>query len=108
MDFRDFEAYKKDIFDFEPDYLFHLGAYTSLEYCDTNPDDTYETNTLAVENAVHISNKLNIPLLISALPESLTVNKTFTMIGICRIRWEFMPAVSIWANYLSKKIRRNI
>ncbi len=63
LDFRDFEVYKKDVFDFKPDYLFHLGAYTSLEYCDTNPDDTYETNTLAVENAVHISNELNIPLL---------------------------------------------
>jgi dTDP-4-dehydrorhamnose reductase len=31
LDFRDFEAYKKDIFDFKPDYLFHLGAYTSNE-----------------------------------------------------------------------------
>lgn len=63
LDFRDFEAYKKDVSDFKPDYLFHLGAYTSLEYCDTNPDDAYETNTLAVENAVYISNELNIPLL---------------------------------------------
>jgi len=63
LDFRDFDAYKKDVFDFKPDYLFHLGAYTSLEYCDLNPDDTYETNTLAVENAVHISNELDIPLL---------------------------------------------
>lgn len=63
LDFRDFEAYKKDVFDFDPDYLFHLGAHTSLEYCDTNPDDAYDTNTLAVESAVHISNALDIPLL---------------------------------------------
>ncbi len=63
LDFRDFAAYKKDVSDFKPDYLFHLGAYTSLEYCDTNSDDAYETNTLAVENAVYISNELNIPLL---------------------------------------------
>lgn len=63
LDFRDFAAYKKDVFDFKPDYLFHLGAHTSLEYCDLNPDDAYATNTLAVENAVHISNKLDIPLL---------------------------------------------
>jgi dTDP-4-dehydrorhamnose reductase len=47
---------------FEPDYLFHLGAYTDLEYCELNPDDTYSTNTLAVENAVHIANELDIPL----------------------------------------------
>ncbi len=63
MDFRDLKSYEKDVVDFNPDYLFHLGAYTSLEYCENNPDDTYMTNTIAVENAVYIANKLNIPLL---------------------------------------------
>ncbi len=63
LDFRDFKAYKKDVLDFNPDYLFHLGAYTDLEFCEQNPDETYITNTLAVENAVYIANKLDIPLL---------------------------------------------
>ena len=63
LDFREFQTYKKDVFDFQPDYLFHLAAYTDLEYCEANTDDTYITNTLAVENAVHIANELNIPLL---------------------------------------------
>lgn len=63
LDFRDFEAYKKDVMDFNPDYLFHLGAYTDLEFCEENADDTYATNTLSVENAVYIANKLNIPIL---------------------------------------------
>ena len=63
LDFRDFEAYKKDVNSFKPEYLFHLGAYTDLEYCETNIDDTYNTNTLSVENAVYIANELNIPLL---------------------------------------------
>jgi len=63
LDFREFTTYKKDVFDFHPDYLFHLGAYTDLEYCEKNSDDTYITNTLSVENAVHIANELNIPLL---------------------------------------------
>lgn len=63
LDFRDFDAYKKEVFDFKPDYLFHLGAYTDLEFCENNADDTYLTNTLAVENAVYIANTLNIPLL---------------------------------------------
>lgn len=63
LDFRDFDAYKKDVMEFKPDYLFHLGAYTDLEFCDQNADDTYMTNTLAVENAVYIANTLNIPLL---------------------------------------------
>jgi dTDP-4-dehydrorhamnose reductase len=63
LDFRDIEAYKKDVLDFAPDYLFHLGAYTDLEFCEMNAEDTYSTNTLAVENAVYIANSLNIPLL---------------------------------------------
>ncbi|MFV0599423.1 MAG: SDR family oxidoreductase [Bacteroidales bacterium] len=63
LDFRDFEAYKKDVIDFKPDYLFHLGAYTDLEFCEQNIDDTYMTNTLSVENAVYLANQLDIPLL---------------------------------------------
>jgi dTDP-4-dehydrorhamnose reductase len=63
LDFRDFEAYKNDVLTFKPDYLFHLGAYTDLEFCEENADDTYATNTLAVENAVYLANELNIPLL---------------------------------------------
>ena len=63
LDFRDFKAYRKDVYDFKPDYLFHLGAYTNLEYCEENAEDTYATNTMSVENAVYIANELNIPIL---------------------------------------------
>ena len=63
LDFRDFDAYKKDVLEFNPDYLFHLGAYTDLEFCEMNADETYNTNTLGVENAVYLANELNIPLL---------------------------------------------
>jgi len=63
LDFRDFDAYREEVRAFAPDYLFHLGAYTDLEYCELDPDDTYATNTLAVENAVHIANELDVPLL---------------------------------------------
>lgn len=63
LDFRDASAYRKDVFDFRPDYLFHLGAYTDLEYCELHPEDTYMTNTISVENAVSIANELDIPLL---------------------------------------------
>ncbi|HTH83237.1 MAG TPA: NAD(P)-dependent oxidoreductase [Mucilaginibacter sp.] len=63
LDFRNFEAYRKDVEAFNPDFLFHLGAHTDLEYCELNVDDTYLTNTTSVENAVFIANKLNIPLL---------------------------------------------
>ncbi len=63
LDFRDFDAYKKEVEEFAPDYLFHLGAYTDLEFCEQNADETYLTNTLAVENAVYLANSLDIPLL---------------------------------------------
>ena len=63
LDFRDFDEYRKDVIDFNPDYLFHVGAHTDLEFCETEIEDTYATNTLSVENAVKIANELNIPLL---------------------------------------------
>jgi dTDP-4-dehydrorhamnose reductase len=63
LDFRDGEAYRRDVAAFKPDYLFHLGAHTSLEYCELHPDDAYATNTLPVEDAVYICNQLDIPLL---------------------------------------------
>jgi len=63
LDFRDFDTYRADVLDFRPDYLFHLGAHTSLEYCEEHPDEAYATNALSVEHAVHIANELSIPLL---------------------------------------------
>lgn len=62
LDFRDCDAYMKDVSDFKPDYLFHLGAYTDLEYCESHQIETYATNTMSVENAVYICNELNIPI----------------------------------------------
>jgi dTDP-4-dehydrorhamnose reductase len=62
-DMRDYNAYRDDVVAFKPDYLFHLGAYTDLEFCELHPEETYLTNTIAVENAVSISNELGIPLL---------------------------------------------
>jgi len=63
LDFRDADAYKADVKNFRPDYLFHLGAYTDLEFCEKNESETFRTNTIAVETAVSIANELNIPLL---------------------------------------------
>ena len=63
-DMRDIKAYLDDVQSFKPNYLFHLGAFTDLEYCEVNADDTYRTNTLSVENAVYIANKLDIPLVV--------------------------------------------
>lgn len=62
LDFRNFDEYRREVIDFNPDYLFHLGAFTDLEYCELNELETYRTNTLAVENACYIANELSIPL----------------------------------------------
>jgi dTDP-4-dehydrorhamnose reductase len=63
LDFRNYENYKNDIVSFNPDFLFHLGAYTDLEFCELNPEDTYITNTEPVKYAVKIANHLSIPIL---------------------------------------------
>ena len=63
LDFRDFQAYRDDVRHFKPDYLFHLGAFTDLEFCENDADGTYLNNTLAVEHAVRIANELDIPIL---------------------------------------------
>ena len=60
LDFRKFDEYLKDVKKFNPDYLFHVGAHTSLEYCEENCDDAYLTNTISVENAVFISNPISL------------------------------------------------
>lgn len=63
LDFRNKEEYIKDVTEFNPDWLFHIGAYTDLEFCELNSVDTYQTNTESVKYAVEISNDLKIPLL---------------------------------------------
>jgi len=63
LDFRDYEAYRKDVTALKPDWLFHLGAYTDLEYCELHEKNAYDTNTESVKHAVHIANELSIPLL---------------------------------------------
>ena len=63
LDFRNFDNYRADIISFKPNYLFHLGAHTDLEYCEKNKIDAYNTNTLSVIHATNIANELKIPLL---------------------------------------------
>ncbi|MDB9825902.1 sugar nucleotide-binding protein [Candidatus Pelagibacter sp.] len=63
LDFRDPKEYISQVEKFNPNYLFHIGAFTDLEYCEKNKTDTFKTNTESVKTAVSISNKLSIPLL---------------------------------------------
>ncbi len=104
MDFRDRDAYWKDVSAFAPDYLFHIGAHTDLEYCETNPDDTYLTNTLAVENAVNIANTLDIPLLYIGTAGTSMAEKKSTTTGIPQTRYATMHAANLLARCLFVKI----
>ena len=63
LDIRKHSEYREDVKNFFPDYLFHIGALTDLEYCEKHPEETYLTNTLSVESATNIANELNIPLI---------------------------------------------
>jgi len=62
LDVRDYHDFRKQAFDFEPDIIIHLAALTDLEYCELNRMEAYETNTVSVENAVSIANKLDSTL----------------------------------------------
>ena len=62
LDFRDFYMYRKDVIEFNPDYLFHIGAYTDLEWCEEHKDETMLVNAICVETAVEIANELDIPI----------------------------------------------
>ena len=63
LDFCDSDQYKLLVEKFSPHYLFHIGAFTDLEFCEKNQPETFRTNTDSVKTAVKISNKLDIPLL---------------------------------------------
>ena len=39
LDFRKEKVYRNEVTAFIPNWLFHLGAYTDLEYCELNEDD---------------------------------------------------------------------
>ena len=62
LDFRDKDCYQKMASEFQPNYIFHIGAHTNLEYCEENKDDCYLTNTISVQHAVEIANQMSIPL----------------------------------------------
>ena len=57
LDFRDLIEYEKKIKEIKPEYLFHIGAYTDLEFCELNKSDALNTNFESVKNAVMLANK---------------------------------------------------
>ena len=45
LNFCEKKKYRSEVLKFKPDYLFHIGAFTDLEYCEKNKEETIETNT---------------------------------------------------------------
>ncbi len=60
LDVRDYNSVKKETLSFNPDCVLHLAALTDLEYCETNPEEAYKTNTMGTENVAMIAKKLDI------------------------------------------------
>lgn len=63
LDVRDYEAYRKIVMDFKPNYIFHLAALTSLEYCEEDRHNAYSTNALAVKYGAKLSREFGAKLL---------------------------------------------
>ncbi len=62
-DITELRMYYRQVEKFKPDYLFHLGAITNLEYCEANRFEALLANQWAVSYAVFISEELEVPLL---------------------------------------------
>ena len=61
LDVRNYNAIRLVAKKLKPDFIFNLAAFTDLEYCENNPDETYLTNTVGAENGALISEELGIP-----------------------------------------------
>lgn len=52
----------KTIRKYKPDIIIHLASLTDVDYCELHPQETFQTNTIAVENIVKICAKEEIRL----------------------------------------------
>ncbi len=62
LDVRNSEEIREVAKGFSPDLILHLAALTSLEYCESNLKDAYETNFLGTKNMAAIAKELDVPL----------------------------------------------
>jgi dTDP-4-dehydrorhamnose reductase len=60
-DIRNIEETAKIVREYKPDIIFNFAALVDLEYCETNKDDCYLTNTIASINLFNLSRDMNIP-----------------------------------------------
>lgn len=62
-DIKDNNFCKKEAAKIMPDLIINLAALTSLEYCENNPDNAFQTNTLGVDILTNIARKYHVPLI---------------------------------------------
>jgi dTDP-4-dehydrorhamnose reductase len=48
--------------EFDPDIVIHLAALTDLEYCESHPQEAYDTNTKGTFNVVSACRKFGVPV----------------------------------------------
>src|SRR5215467_3260225 len=77
LDFRDFNAYRQDVSAFKPDYLFHLGAFTDLEYCELHVEEKFRKGLRVVELACESEKERDIPLVYIRRDGIVECNKEF-------------------------------
>lgn len=48
-----------DVITFQPDVIVHCGALTHVDYCETNPEESYEKTVTSTKNLIELSKKCN-------------------------------------------------
>ena len=62
LDVRNLESMIDTAADFRPNLLIHLAAETDLETCERDPDYAFRQNYTGTQNACHVCNVLDIPI----------------------------------------------
>jgi dTDP-4-dehydrorhamnose reductase len=60
-DIRNIEETAKIVREYKPEIIFNFAALVDLEYCETNKDECYLTNTIASINLFNLSRDMGIP-----------------------------------------------
>lgn len=63
LDITDSNEVFRQVKKIKPDYVFHLGAETDVDLCETDPDHAFYVNAFGTENVVLACRKYNIKLL---------------------------------------------
>lgn len=59
MDISDDENIEKVFSEFKPTHVIHTAAITNVDYCELNPEECIEMNTVAVRKLVKVANLIN-------------------------------------------------